>query len=80
MCDAFFLHLFTRFIPPTCARALCLQGIQFPEFTLHLFIGIVFCTLVAYGLLSAIYWVQWIRVKNKDPPHIAELKREVVKG
>lgn len=33
--------------------------------------------VAAYGLLSLIYYVSYIRVKNKDPPHIAELKREV---
>lgn len=33
--------------------------------------------VAAYGLLSLIYYVSFIRVKNKDPPHIAELKREI---
>jgi hypothetical protein len=33
--------------------------------------------VAAYGLLSLIYYVSWIRVKNKEPPHVAELKREV---
>lgn len=31
----------------------------------------------AYGLLTLIYYGPFIRVKNKDAPHIAELKREV---
>ena len=39
--------------------------------------------VAAYGFLSLIYWlspylpISFIRVKNKDPPHIAELKREI---
>lgn len=33
--------------------------------------------MAAYGLLSIIYYFSFIRVKNKDPPHVAELKREV---
>ena len=33
--------------------------------------------LSAYGLLSLIYFVSFIRVKNKDPPHVSELKREI---
>ena len=33
--------------------------------------------VAAYGLLTLIYCVSFIRVKNTDPPHIAELKREV---
>ncbi len=33
--------------------------------------------VTAYGLLSLIYYVSFIRVKNKDPPHIAELQREI---
>ncbi len=53
------------------------QGITFPEFTLHLFLGILLALVAAYGLLSLIYCVSLVRVKNKDPPHIAELKREI---
>lgn len=34
-------------------------------------------SVVAYALLSVIYYISYIHVKNKDPPHIAELKREV---
>ena len=52
------------------------QGIDFSEFTLHLFVGIVFCTISAYILLF-IFYNFFLRVKNKDPPHISELKREV---
>lgn len=54
-----------------------LQGINFPEFTLHLFLGIILAMVAAYGLLSLTYYFSFIRVKNKDPPHISELKREV---
>ena len=54
------------------------QGVSFAEFTFHLFLGIVFAMLAAYGLLSLIYCVSYIRVKNKDPPHVAELKREMI--
>ena len=54
-----------------------LQGIDFAEFTLHLAIGIVFCLVAAYILLLAIYYCHFIGVKNKDPSHIVELKREV---
>jgi Na+/H+ antiporter NhaD/arsenite permease-like protein len=53
------------------------QGINFAEFTLHLFLGVILAMVAAYGLLSLIYYVSWIRVKNKEPPHVAELKREV---
>lgn len=53
------------------------QGIDFTEFTLHLFLGIIFCTVSAYILLFCIYNFHYVRVKNKDPPHISELKREV---
>lgn len=42
-----------------------------------MFLGIIPCILVAYGLLAVIHRLQYIRVKNKDQPHIAELKREV---
>ena len=31
----------------------------------------------AYGLLCVIYYYSFIHVKNKDPPHISELKREI---
>jgi Na+/H+ antiporter NhaD/arsenite permease-like protein len=55
---------------------LLLQGINFPEFTIHLFLGIVFCTVSAYILLY-IFYNFFLKVKNKDPPHISELKREV---
>ena len=37
----------------------------------------MFCTVSAYILLFIIYNFQYVRVKNKDPPHISELKREV---
>lgn len=40
-------------------------------------LGIIPCLFVAYGLLYLIHRVQFISVKNKDPPNIAELKREV---
>jgi len=53
------------------------QGIDFPEFTLHLFLGIIFCMVSAYVLLLLIYCFQYMRLKNKDLPHIAELKREI---
>ena len=53
------------------------RGITFPEFTLHLFLGILLAMVAAYLLLTLIYCVSYIRVKNKDPPHVAELKREV---
>ena len=33
--------------------------------------------VAAYGLLALIYRVSFIHVKNKDPAHIAELKREI---
>lgn len=55
----------------------CTQGIGFAEFTLHLSLGIVFCLVSAYILLFAIYYFHFVRVKNRDPPHISELKREV---
>ena len=32
--------------------------------------------LVAYALLACIY-CSYVRLRNKDPPHIAELKREI---
>lgn len=56
-----------------------LQGINFTEFTLHLFLGIIFCTVSAYILLYIIYNFprKYVRLRNKDPPHISELKREV---
>ena len=54
-----------------------IQGIGFAEFTLHLSLGIVLCLVSAYILLFAIYYFHFVRVKNKDPPHISELKREV---
>ena len=53
------------------------QGINFPEFTLHLSLGILLCLVSGYILLFAIYYFQFVRVKNKDPPHLSELKREV---
>lgn len=53
------------------------QGINFLEFTYHLALGIIFCMLVAYGLLNLIYGLHYVRLKNKDPPHVAELKREI---
>ena len=53
------------------------QGIDFAEFTLHLFLGIIFCMVTAYILLLLIYCFQYMRLKNKDLPHIAELKREI---
>lgn len=52
-------------------------NINFSEFTLHLFIGIIFCTILGYGLLSLSYGFSYMRLKNKDPPHISELKREI---
>ena len=33
--------------------------------------------VTAYGLLSLIYCVALVRVKDVDPPHVAELKREI---
>ena len=32
---------------------------------------------VAYGLLTLIYYCHYVRLVNKDPPHISELKREI---
>ena len=61
--------------PHHCHRRL--QGIDFAEFTLHLFIGILFCIVVAYILLAVIYKLNQIGGTNKDAPHISELKREV---
>lgn len=54
-----------------------LQGIDFSEFTLHLALGIIACLAVAYGLLSLTNCIHYLRLQNKDPPHIAELKREI---
>ncbi len=55
---------------------LCTQGIDFSEFTLHLVIGIIPCLFVAYGFLYIMHRF-FISVRNKDPPNIAELKREI---
>ena len=58
-----------------------LQGIDFAEFTAHLVIGIIPCIVVAYILLVIILKcrsrLNYVSVENKDPPHVAELKREV---
>ncbi len=65
-----------------------LQNINFAEFTLHLLLGVLFTVVVAYAVLTAIFYTSkssWpalrnlslFSVQNKDPPHIAELKREV---
>lgn len=40
--------------------------------------GIILCMVAAYVLLLFfIYCFNYVRLKNKDPPHIAELKREI---
>lgn len=54
-----------------------LQDIYFPEFTLHLALGIIVCIVVAYALLACIHCCKYVKLKNTDPPHISELKREV---
>ncbi|XP_038055729.1 P protein-like [Patiria miniata] len=50
-------------------------GIDFAEFTLHMFIGIIFCMLAGFLLL----WLQYrkMNLSAKDPPEIRELKREI---
>ena len=53
-----------------------LQDIGFAEFSLHLSLGIVLCMLVAYGVLG-IMTRTYVKLRNKDPPHIAEMKREI---
>ncbi|KAJ7327765.1 protein kinase [Desmophyllum pertusum] len=49
-------------------------GITFADFTKHLIGGIVFCLVVAYGVLRLLYWN--VKIVNDDPPIIEELKRE----
>eukprot|EP00117_Sycon_ciliatum_P019640 scpid40150/ scgid6202/ P protein; Melanocyte-specific transporter protein; Pink-eyed dilution protein homolog len=56
-------------------KAILEAGITFSTFTLHLFIGITFCMVGAYGLLRLMY--RKLDLANEDPPDIAELKREV---
>lgn len=53
------------------------QGINFAEFTLHLLIGIIFCMITGYGLLVVYYYILYVGRRDTDPPHIAELKREI---
>ena len=48
------------------------QGINFPEFTLHLFLGIILAMVAAYGLLSVIYYVSkkaWQKEFIRDLVH-----------
>ena len=52
------------------------QDIDFAEFTLHLSLGILPCMVVAYAVLGCIYCT-YVKLPNKDPPHIAEMKREI---
>lgn len=52
------------------------QGIDFSLFTGHMLIGIIFATVVAYGLLRLIYR-KMQDLENKDPIEISELKHEI---
>jgi Na+/H+ antiporter NhaD/arsenite permease-like protein len=52
------------------------RNIDFAEFTLHLFLGILVCMVVAYGVLALLFRT-CIRLHNTDSPHIAEMKREI---
>ena len=65
-----------------------MQNINFAEFTLHLLLGVLFTVVIAYLVLMGIFYLSKSRwpalrnlslfsVQNKDPPHIAELKREI---
>lgn len=47
-----------------------LQGIDFANFTAHMFVGIVFTTFAGYGLLR-VYYRNLDALKNKDPPEIS---------
>ena len=71
-------HTHTLSLSNTCQTHTLIppQGIGFGEFTLHLSLGIILCMGVAFALLACIYCT-CVRLPNKDPPHIAELKREI---
>lgn len=51
------------------------DDIDFTEFTLHLFPGIVIVSVVCYALLRFLY--RNTALQNEDSPAVAELKREI---
>ncbi|KAL5460214.1 hypothetical protein EMCRGX_G033643 [Ephydatia muelleri] len=60
-------------------RSIIEAGITFSEITLHLLLGTIFILVTAFVTLSVMYThcFQYVVLKNKDLPHIAELKREI---
>ncbi|XP_062613965.1 P protein-like isoform X1 [Saccostrea cucullata] len=52
------------------------KGIEFSNFTLHMFVGILFVSIVGYGALRFLYR-DITKLQNQDPPEIAELKHEI---
>ena len=55
-------------------KAIQQHGIDFVNFTVHMAIGIFFCMTFAFFFLRLLYCRKVL--ENKDPPHLAELKRE----
>nr|AOW69298.1 pink-eyed dilution-like protein [Salpingoeca urceolata] len=52
------------------------SDINFTEFTLHMFIGIIFLAPFCYLLIRFLY--RNVDFSNPDPPEVAEIKREIV--
>ncbi|XP_061164126.1 P protein-like [Saccostrea echinata] len=52
------------------------KDIDFANFTLHMFVGIIFVSVVGYGALRFLYR-DITKLQNQDPPEIAELKHEI---
>ncbi|XP_006812457.1 P protein-like [Saccoglossus kowalevskii] len=50
-------------------------GINFAEFTLHMFIGVIFCMIGGFLLLRLMY--SRMTLENTEPQDIIELKREI---
>ncbi|XP_070552301.1 P protein-like [Ptychodera flava] len=50
-------------------------GIDFAEFTLHMFIGVIFCMFAGYGLLRLMFRKN--PFQNTEPQDVAELNREI---
>ncbi|XP_077983756.1 P protein-like [Glandiceps talaboti] len=50
-------------------------GIDFAEFTLHMFIGVIFCMIAGYGLLRLLY--RNMKIQNTESQDIADIHREI---
>ncbi|XP_069899145.1 P protein-like isoform X1 [Dipodomys merriami] len=51
------------------------MGLDFAEFTAHMFVGICLVLLVSFPLLRLLYWNK--KLYNKEPSEIVELKHEI---